>query len=848
MGGGASKDADLKDYSDMVEEFESVSDKDEREQFEHMRQVFAKRGPVQTSVQAHAADHKEKHHLKQMAGLVIKMGRRHFHRGLTQKDFSNHVKGQDFNQPHPELAHDDLITNALTETVFSRTEKKAIKAAIRAATEITLDPGTEIIKQGEDGDTYYVVESGSLEVDKDGQKSTLGPGQHFGELALVYHDKSDCTVKVSDSGPAKLWVLTREVFRKVQHQTHGGIVFERAQWLRKLEIFKILTDAQIMRICYALDSKVCKKKETIVEQGESGTTMYLVVSGVVEEYVGGRRHSDAANETETHVVSTLETGEFFGEHALINRPHHYNATYKAGPEGAELLLMTTEVMDEVIGPLHQVLEEADLLNSLLSADTALSTIYDHHVNARHALHPLIEQLVGKEYQKGDILIKKGEVSAGVYILKTGQVTGYGGTFGDGDTFGEECLVEDPPAVEEDVVCNGWIDKTEGATDDVQPDKIFLLPRDIAMKFLTDHAKRGANEAHLCEERSQISYESLESLGLLGEGSFGTVTMVKAQLPDGSVECLALKRMGKNHLIEEDMLESTQQEKDILKNITPHPFVLRLYATYQDRDSVFMLTNMLQGGELYDYLHAGGVDKNLSTNDAQFYTANIFLGLSHLHEHGFVYRDMKPENVLIGADGYLCLIDLGFAKACPYKLQLEGESEPVYHDQCFTTCGTPEYMAPEFIFQTGHDKGADYWAMGCLVFEMFHGYTPFVDRNAPDDLSQIFVNIALHNNRNYDLPFKNGFSDKPEALFINAVLQPKSVFRLGVVGKGRTTFMESDWFKGFDWDGLYDKRLEPPYKPTIKDQFDKSNFGNKQSSLQPDPFDASLYECDPFDTW
>jgi len=325
--------------------------------------------------------------------------------------------------------------------------------------------------------------------------------------------------------------------------------------------------------------------------------------------------------------------------------------------------------------------------------------------------------------------------------------------------------------------------------------------------------------------------------------------VKATLPDGSQESLALKRMGKNHLIEEDMLESTQQEKDILKNLSPHPFVLRLYATYQDRDSVYMLTNLLQGGELYDYLHAGGEDKHLTGDDLKFYTANIFLGLSHLHEHGFVYRDMKPENVLIGADGYLCLIDLGFAKACPYTIAVEGEAEPVYHEQCYTTCGTPEYMAPEFIFQTGHDKGADYWAMGCLVFEMVNGFTPFVDRTSPDDLSQIFVNVALHNNGDYKLPFTDDSQkNSAEANFINAILQPKSVFRLGVKEKGRSTFMSNKYFKGFDWNALYNKRISPPYKPEIKDQFDKSNFGNKSSQLVPDPFEKDLYEEDPFADW
>jgi len=323
-------------------------------------------------------------------------------------------------------------------------------------------------------------------------------------------------------------------------------------------------------------------------------------------------------------------------------------------------------------------------------------------------------------------------------------------------------------------------------------------------------------------------------------------MVKTTFPSGDVETLALKRMGKAHLVEEDMLESTEQERQILGHLSPHPFVLRLYATYQDRDSVYMLTNLCQGGELYDYLHAGGVAKELALDDARFYTANIFLGLSHLHEHGFVFRDLKPENVLINADGYLCLIDFGFAKACPYALEVDGQA--VYHEQCFTACGTPEYMAPEFIFQTGHDKSADYWALGCLVFEMFHGFTPFVDTESPEDMSQIFVNIALYNNGNYELPFRSNFQHREAASAIHNMLREQSVMRLGVVEAGKRTFMKHPYFDGFDWDALLAKKLDPPMKPTVKDRFDKSNFVGKVSELSVQRFDVSRFQNDPFEGW
>merc|ERR1719201_630003 len=95
--------------------------------------------------------------------------------------------------------------------------------------------------------------------------------------------------------------------------------------------------------------------------------------------------------------------------------------------------------------------------------------------------------------------------------------------------------------------------------------------------------------------------------------------------------------------------------------------------------------------------------------------------------------MKPENVLVSSDGYLCVIDMGFAKRVPFI------DDGVEHEHTYTMCGTPEYMAPEFILQTGHNHGVDYWALGVLVYEMLFGVTPFLPED--EDRGELFKNIA-----------------------------------------------------------------------------------------------------------
>merc|ERR1719247_1563112 len=156
--------------------------------------------------------------------------------------------------------------------------------------------------------------------------------------------------------------------------------------------------------------------------------------------------------------------------------------------------------------------------------------------------------------------------------------------------------------------------------------------------------------------SKVPLQELVFVALLGEGSFGRVTMVKASNPEtGEVEVLALKRMCKQHIIDDGQQDHIKSERDILASIRPHPFLLHLYATYQDNDCVYLLTNVLAGGELFTVIHPIDGDTCLPLRNARFYAANVFLAIEHLHRSDVIYRDMKPENVLVSADGYLCVI-------------------------------------------------------------------------------------------------------------------------------------------------------------------------------------------------
>lgn len=159
---------------------------------------------------------------------------------------------------------------------------------------------------------------------------------------------------------------------------------------------------------------------------------------------------------------------------------------------------------------------------------------------------------------------------------------------------------------------------------------------------------------------------------------------------------------KKKIIELKQIDHIKNEKNILAGAN-HPFIVNLVEAFQDKLNLYLVFDFVQGGEIFRLLRK----ENIFPNDvALFYIAEITLALQYLHERKVAYRDLKPENLLIGSDGHLRITDFGFAKKII--------------DRSYTLCGTPEYLAPEIIMGQGHNEGVDWWALGILLYEMLSG--------------------------------------------------------------------------------------------------------------------------------
>lgn len=198
--------------------------------------------------------------------------------------------------------------------------------------------------------------------------------------------------------------------------------------------------------------------------------------------------------------------------------------------------------------------------------------------------------------------------------------------------------------------------------------------------------------------------------LTGTGTFGRVLLVRLRPPPkhgpkhaSAVQHFAMKVLKKTDVVRLRQVEHVNAERFILARIR-HPFIVDLYATFQDNLNIYMLLSYVPGGELFSHLRRAG---RFSADVTRFYLAIIVLALRYLHAYNIIYRDLKPENLLLDHRGYLRITDFGFAK--------------VVDDRTWTLCGTPEYLAPEIIQSDGHGKAVDWWACGILCYEMLVGY-------------------------------------------------------------------------------------------------------------------------------
>lgn len=294
------------------------------------------------------------------------------------------------------------------------------------------------------------------------------------------------------------------------------------------------------------------------------------------------------------------------------------------------------------------------------------------------------------------------------------------------------------------------------------------------------------------QESSAILDDFDRIKTIGTGSFGRVMLVQHKLDR---KYYAMKILDKQKIVKMKQVEHTLSEKRILR-ATSFPFIVNLTYSFKDTSNLYMVLEFINGGEMFSYLRQIG---RFSEPQGRFYAAQIVLVLEYLHNLDIIYRDLKPENLLIDGQGYLKVTDFGFAKHVPGRT--------------YTLCGTPEYLAPEIILNKGYNKAVDWWAFGVLLYEMTAGYPPFF----ADQPIQTYEKIVAGKVR-YASHITVDLKD-----LLKNLLQVDITNRFGNLRNGINDIKGHKWFNDTDWLGIFEKKLEAPFLPKCKGPGDPGNF-------------------------
>ena len=262
------------------------------------------------------------------------------------------------------------------------------------------------------------------------------------------------------------------------------------------------------------------------------------------------------------------------------------------------------------------------------------------------------------------------------------------------------------------------------------------------------------------------------------------------------EVFALKEMSKLKIIEKKSEKSINSEREFL-SVLHHPFIVNMHYAFQDKDNLYLVMDMLSGGDLRYHCTRY---RTFSEEQTRFFIACMVHALDYIHSNRIIHRDIKPENMVLDGNGYVRITDFGIAKEnCP--------------DNSSETSGTPGYMSPEVMKGKNHSYPVDFFAIGVIGYEFMIGKRPYYGKSRKE-IKELMLSKQACIKEN---EIRKGWSPE-SADFINKLLLRKPDQRLG--HNGAKELIEHPWLKYYPWDDLQTKTLPAPFIPENRDNFDK----------------------------
>jgi len=704
-------------------------------------------------------------------------------------------------------------------------------------------PGQDIMREGQEGDFFLIIIDGKVDVksSKAGHLAYLSDGDYAGEQALLKATTRNATLTAVETTTCLL--CSKHTFDKIKK----SVKFANREG-KKRRAFA----TQVKKDDMKLPEVEAKPKETVewILECVSDNLLFLKLDRDQKERVVQRmrlvnvKKGDALikqHDTNAHTFYVTEAGTFdilvdgvkvgqykrggcFGELALL-----YDS-----PRAATILATSNSQVWEVNrNAFRYEIEQASRSRNDANI-TFLMKVDLFKPLLKEELQLIAEALEVAKYKKGAVIIEEGEVGDKFYVIMKGMCqwkksNGENGTIEAPGFFGERALRTKAKRAatiiaKTDVklyeMTKTDFDALLGPVIEIVDDKIRQYRR-MTEKFekekrLSEMQQNDGNghgdashiggynkkykdqkPVEMLAHRDKVcELSELKTVGVLGKGAFGLVSLV---IDPHTNRPYALKAIKKHQIVELGQQAHIISEKRVMEKMY-NKFLVNLHRTYKDTLRVYFVLDVCLGGELFTILRQR---RYFDEPTAKFYTSCVVEAFAYMHSKDIIYRDLKPENLVLDNKGYLKVTDFGFAKEVT--------------DKTFTLCGTPDYLAPEIVTGQGHGRAVDWWTLGVLIYEMLASFPPFFD----DEPIETYRKIIRGR-----VKFPRYFTPEARDL-IRGLLRNKPVKRLGILKGGADNIRKHGWFYGFNWDKLYKGTLTAPIINKVRNNKDLSNFTNSE---------------------
>jgi len=620
--------------------------------------------------------------------------------------------------------------------------------------------GDYICREGEFGSSLYIIKDGEVECLK-GETviRVLKKGDNFGQKALLEGDVRSLDVKAKTD--CKIYSISSEFFKNQYGDNFRQILYFNFITIsfNNSKIFKKINSKIIAKSFQFFKFRSLKNNELVYPKGQKITEKLCVVleGNIVDKKI---------NKVEAKRYEIL-----FEKKLSENCEDVLKNNLVAEPDCILAEIDFSKFKETVGGDLNEAQTKSNQLAS-----------FEHvpmfRILSDDKIEFLQNNLQVEKFANGKKIITQGEIGDKLFIIKKGRVdffvnSRYIRSLNDGEEFGARSLILSNEKRSATAIANGEV-------------SCYTLTADIFKSILEPNLYEYFTNKIFLEDNT-IELKDLDNVKELGSGNFGSVNLVRNKK---NKFLYAIKALNLEQIKLESLEECVEVERDVLLKID-HPFIMKMVKYLKNDSYIFFINEYIKGKELWEVIRDIGL---LNKEQTQYYGASILLAIDYLHKQKIIYRDIKPENVMVSVKGYIKIIDFGTVK----EIQ----------DRTSTIIGTSHYMAPEITKGEGYSFQVDIWSIAICMYEFFCGKLPFGEDY--DDPMDIYRAVSQE-----ELTFPSFVKDEKFMNLMNKMLRKNPTNRLWKFKQ----IKEDPYFKDFDWNKLISLSYPPPYKLKMKEEKD-----------------------------